>query len=484
MRFRTTALIKDSVKTQNPPPIYELGNDFYDEVLPATFPEGILRFRNQSQAERLGLESLTDAQWKQHFWAFANLPGNIQKPLALRYHGHQFQSYNPDLGDGRGFLFAQFNDHGKTLDLGTKGSGTTPYSRRGDGRLTLKGAFREILATELLESYSVNTSKTFSVFETGESLDRHDEPSPTRAAVLVRLSHSHIRFGTFQRLAYFQQPEKIQKLLQYCVKYYYPTLLIYQEQDLAAAFLQSVAQSFAKTTAQWMSAGFVHGVLNTDNMNITGESFDYGPYRFLPFYDPRFTAAYFDHQGLYCFGRQPASVLWNLYQLGAALQVAFPDLPLDELLEDFSDHFLVQLHKRILTRLNLRNPRRDEAGEMELNKDLLQKLFTFLEKERCSFEQTFFDLHSGLNLERLHHSPQKDLYQKESFLNLKSLLDLFEVASSEKQNHSYFKGSKACSLVIDELEALWEPIARSDDWSPFEKKLQEIRSFRGVYDEL
>lgn len=463
------------------PPIYELGPDFYDEVQPARFPKAILRYRNQDAAKQIQLDGLTPEQWQKHFWAFEPLPENIKTPLALRYHGHQFQTYNPQLGDGRGFLFAQFQTSPRLLDLGTKGSGQTPYSRNGDGRLTLKGAFREILATELLESYGVNTSKTFSVFETGESLERHDEPSPTRAGVLVRLNHSHIRFGTFQRLAFLQQPENIKKLLQYCVKHFYPSLESYKDQEQAAAFLQTVSQASALLVASWMMAGFVHGVLNTDNMNITGESFDYGPYRFLPTYDPAFTAAYFDHSGLYCFGRQPASILWNLYQLGGALQVAYPDLPLDELLEGFSDDFNYEIHQQLLKRLNLRNPLQEPSAIQDLNVDLVSRLFQFMEKEKCLFEQTLFDLHSGGLEERLERSPQKEIYKKDSFKALKDTLECFEIASEEKSRHPYFQQSKACSLIIDELESLWKPIADNDDWAPFERKLAEIRSFRGVY---
>src|SRR4029079_14322360 len=133
------------------------------------------------------------------------------QPLALRYHGHQFRVYNPALGDGRGFLFAQVRDaqDGRLLDLATKGSGRTPWSRGGDGRLTLKGGVREVLATAMLEALGVPTSKSFSLFETGEPLERGDEPSPTRSSVLVRLSHSHVRFGTFQRHAFHDRADHI-----------------------------------------------------------------------------------------------------------------------------------------------------------------------------------------------------------------------------------------------------------------------------------
>lgn len=481
MRFTPGRQIKSEMLDEKTPPIYELGPDFYDEVSPASFPQALLRYRNDAAANALGLSSLSPQQWQDHFWGFQPLLGNIKKPLALRYHGHQFQNYNPRLGDGRGFLFAQFQTPDRLYDLGTKGSGQTPYSRGGDGRLTLKGAFREILATELLESYGVNTSKTFSVFETGESLERHDEPSPTRAAVLVRMSHSHIRFGTFQRWAHLNDPENMTKLLHYCVKHYYPELLSFQGEELASVFLQKVSTATAKTVASWMMAGFVHGVLNTDNMNITGESFDYGPYRFLPKYDPYFTAAYFDQSGLYCFGRQPASVLWNLHQLGAALKCMVPHLPVEDLLEGYPDDLTVELHSHLLKRLNLKNPLQDISAQAELNSDLLSALFEFLNDEDVFFEQTFFDLHSGAIPERLARSPQKEFYEKDSFKKLRELLECFEINSTEKAQHPYFAGVRPCSLIIDELESLWSPISESDDWGPFERKLQEIRSFRGVY---
>ena len=193
--------------------IEEIADFIADPVLAADFPAATLRFRNDRAAAEVGLAALTDAEWCAHFGRFVSLEGTLPQPLALRYHGHQFRNYNPDIGDGRGFLFAQLRDNrGRLLDLGTKGSGQTPYSRAGDGRLTLKGAVREILASEMLEALGVNTSRTFSVIETGEALERNDEPSPTRGAVLVRLSHSHIRIGSFQRLAVIQDLPNLKRL--------------------------------------------------------------------------------------------------------------------------------------------------------------------------------------------------------------------------------------------------------------------------------
>src|SRR2546426_828073 len=195
-----------------------LGPALFDAVAPARFPRHVLRFRNQRAAAEVGLGELDVAEWERHFAAFEPLPENLPQPLALRYHGHQFGVYNPALGDGRGFLFAQLrDDRGRLLDLGTKGSGQTPWSRGGDGKLTLKGGVREVLATEMLEALGVETSKSFSLFETGESLRRSDEPSPTRSSVLVRLSHSHVRFGTFQRLAYEKDARAMRALVDYVI---------------------------------------------------------------------------------------------------------------------------------------------------------------------------------------------------------------------------------------------------------------------------
>ena len=163
------------------PRVPDLGDGFFDPVAAASFPQRTLRFRNQRWAQRIGLGELDATEWEAHLARFEPLPGNLPRPLALRYHGHQFGVYNPNLGDGRGFLHAQMRDDaGRLLDLGTKGSGKTPWSRGGDGRLTLKGGVREVLATEMLEALGVNTSKTLSLFETGEMLFRGDEPSATR----------------------------------------------------------------------------------------------------------------------------------------------------------------------------------------------------------------------------------------------------------------------------------------------------------------
>ena len=254
----------------------DLGSDYYDAVTPAAFPKHILRFRNDELLKRVGLEpgEVSDRNFTEAFGAFSG----HDTFLALRYHGYQFRSYNPFLGDGRGFLYGQVRGNdGKLYDFGTKGSGPTPYSRGGDGFLTLKGGVREILASEALHALGVNTSRTLSLIETGKPLYRGDEPSPTRSSVMVRFSHSHIRFGTFERLDYIKRPDLAKTLLDHVVATYYPHLLsVEDEQDRYTQWFIELSERLAALVAQWMTAGFCHAVLNTDNMSITVKALTMG----------------------------------------------------------------------------------------------------------------------------------------------------------------------------------------------------------------
>jgi len=456
----------------------ELGPEFFDEVAPARFPRPVLRHRNQAWAVRVGLDGLTDEEWIGHFGRFAPVPGSFETPLALRYHGHQFRSYNPDLGDGRGFLFAQLHDllDGRLLDLATKGSGQTPWSRGADGRLTLKGGVREVLATAMLEAQGVYTSKSFSLIETGEELQRHDEPSPTRAAVLVRLSHSHIRIGTFQRRAFHRDPEGLQRLVDHAIRHYMPDLWHDDAAERGRAFYAQVAANVARMGAQWMAAGFVHGVLNTDNINITGESFDYGPWRWLPTSDPSFTAAYFDHSGLYAYGRQPETLLWNLAQLGSCLLAVVPKEALLAVLDGYEALFQADYATAILNRLGLEP--RDPASDATL----ARAFATFLEASQVPFEQAFFDWHTGLASEpRATRSPAAAHYTHERFSAVREALSAYHPAPGANPAHPYFSRPTPCTLLIDEVEALWSPIAEHDDWSNFHGMLADIATMAEAY---
>ncbi len=469
----------------HPPAIYRpatahaaLGPEFFDVVQPARFPEHILRWRNQRWAEAVGLGHLSDEAWIAHFGRFEPLPDNLPQPLALRYHGHQFRSYNPEIGDGRGFLFAQLvDDAGRLLDLGTKGSGQTPYSRFGDGRLTLKGGVREVLATALLEAFGVYTSKSFSLIETGEELVRGDEPSPTRSSVLVRLSHSHVRFGTFQRCLAYNDQAGIAALVAHCVRHYHPGAARDGEvAKEAPALLAAVAQACGAMVSEWMAAGFVHGVLNTDNMVVTGESFDYGPWRFLPRYDPGFTAAYFDQTGLYAFGRQPGAVAWNLERFAECLTLVAPVADLEDALRTYAAAFHAGLRRALCARLGV-----TEAGA-EADDELAAAFFQFLLKSGALFERTLFDWHGGLARRTFAMAgPQASLYQGAEFARLEAALGSREALPQPPEAAAYFEGAGPATLLIEEVEALWAPIAERDDWSLFHATLDRIALARKAH---
>jgi uncharacterized protein YdiU (UPF0061 family) len=450
----------------------KLGSAFFDLVDAANFPSTKLRYRNQAAAKSVGLDDLSDETWVEHFGRFLPLPDNLPQPMALRYHGHQFRNYNPDIGDGRGFLFAQMlDDQDRLLDLGTKGSGQTPWSRSGDGRLTLKGGVREILATELLTAHGVNTSKSFSLVETGEQLQRNDEPSPTRSAVLVRLNHSHIRIGTFQRLLYLKDHESIEKLTHYCIDTYWPEAK--NSDDPVLAFFNCVVKAVAKMGAEWFTSGFVHGVLNTDNITITGESFDYGPWRFIPDLDPSFTAAYFDTSGLYAFGRQPDALQWNLARLAECLIPLCDVEKLKPAIETYSAIFETQLQKRTLARLGIKQDTDDSDP-------LIPLFYQSLRDSEAGFERAFVDLTCGAVATRLAASPNSEFYKTADMKKL-----IAEIASrkcvaqaSEVLDHPMMaQGQAGTTMLIDEVEAIWAWIADNDDWSVFEEKIAAIRTF-------
>ena len=452
-------------------PILGLGGEFYDPVAAADFPQTVLRFRNQPLAERLRLQGLSEADWLAHFGRFTPIAGGLATPLAIRYHGHQFRSYNPDLGDGRGFLFAQLREQPteRWVDLSTKGSGQTPYSRAGDGRLTLKGAVREALATAMLRAQGVNTSETLSIIETGEALQRSDEPSPTRGAVLVRRTHASVRFGAFQRCAALDRPDLVQHLASHVIEVYQSDLAA--AADPIAALMQRVVALSARLCADWISAGFVHGVLNTDNMNINGESFDYGPYRFLPYSDPNFVAAYFDHSGLYAFGRQPQAVYWNLQQLAGCFLGLTTETALVSALEGFAETYRLALARRMVARFGL------VPATPQDNQRLASASFQLLAEGGAAlrWEPLFFDWYGGEAAAKSALSgPRRALYQIGVGEAFQAVLKGFEPVDPGLRAQAYFQKEEPEELLYDEIENIWAAIAEADDWTLFSDKIARL----------
>ncbi len=311
----------------------------------------------------------------------------------------------------------------------------------------------------MLEALGVNTSKTFALFETGEALERGDEPSPTRSAVLTRLSHGHIRIGTFQRLAFFGEADNIRKLTRYCLQQLYSEPPAADDQQNALRLFDLVSQATATLAASYLAAGFVHGVLNSDNINITGESFDYGPWRFTPTWDPDFTAAYFDHYGLYAFGRQPEAIHWDLAQLAGCLSLVTEAPPLSELLAGWSARFEDALVEAMLRRLGVGHDRAVATA-----------LIAALATQAAPIDRIFFDWRGG-------RDPGADKYPTEPFRALAKALEgtVPPGGTVPNRSHPYWSDAEPCSMHIDEVEAIWSAIAEHDDWRPFEDKVTAIR---------
>jgi serine/tyrosine/threonine adenylyltransferase len=270
---------------------------------------------NTELATELGLnaEALAGAE------GLAVLSGNalpIQaNPIAQAYAGHQFGHFSPQLGDGRALLLGELVDaQGRRRDIAFKGSGRTPFSRGGDGKAAVGPVLREYLMGEAMQALGIPTTRALAALATGEPVQR-ERPLP--GALLVRVASSHLRVGTFQFFAARQDTEKLQRLADYAIARHDPALAGQAGRYLA--FLRSVAGRQAALMAQWMGVGFIHGVMNTDNMTISGETIDYGPCAFMDAYDPDTVFSSIDHNGRYAYVNQPLIARWNLARLAEAL---------------------------------------------------------------------------------------------------------------------------------------------------------------------
>jgi uncharacterized protein YdiU (UPF0061 family) len=271
------------------------------------------------------------------------------------------------------------------------------------------------------------------------------------------------------------QKENMKTLLDHCLEHYMPDLFTLPDAERPAAFLARTAQLNARLTARWIAAGFVHGVLNTDNMNINGESFDYGPWRFLPHYEPGFTAAYFDHQSLFAFGRQGEAVSWNLARLCEALSLLAPVEDLQEAHKTFAQTYAKALPEAFIRRLGL------IPQEQEQNQEFLRTILAGLKETETSYEGFFFDWFCA-DQGRAQTRPRLGAYQHSAFDAFKAALKAYTPDRPERLDHAYFSLENPFSLEIEAVETIWEPIAKTDDWTAFHEALEDISALGSAYD--
>ncbi|SFX06567.1 protein adenylyltransferase SelO [Marinospirillum alkaliphilum] len=270
-------------------------------------------------------------------------------PLAMKYAGHQFGVYNPDLGDGRGLLLGEVvNCQGEYWDLHLKGAGQTAYSRFADGRAVLRSSIREFLGSEALHHLGIPTTRALAIAVSSEPVRRERYEA---AATLLRLAPSHIRFGHFEHFCYQGDRTGLQVLLDFVINNLYPQLK--DHPDPAAGLLAEVQSRTVRLVARWQAYGFCHGVLNTDNMSILGETFDFGPFAFLDHYEPGYVCNHSDDRGRYAFNRQPGIVHWNLVCLGQALLPLSDETSIRAVLERFADEYQQQYQQLMAARLGV-----------------------------------------------------------------------------------------------------------------------------------
>lgn len=334
---------------------------------------------NQPLADILGITETGAPGELANVFSGSTVPDGAE-PIAQLYAGHQFGQWNPQLGDGRAVLLGE----SKCYDIQLKGSGPTPYARRGDGRAWLGPVLREYVVSEAMHALGIPTTRALAAAETGEEIMR-DRPLP--GAVLTRVASSHIRVGTFQVLAARQDVEGLQALLDYAIARHYPSA------STPADFLKAVVTKQAELIAHWMSVGFIHGVMNTDNCAISGETIDYGPCAFMDAFHPGQVFSSIDRNGRYAYGNQPQIIAWNMAQLATSL------LPLednsDAAVEEFTD-IINQMpgmlrrmwQERFAAKLGL-------SDTIEGDEALITQLLAIMTERKADFTNIFRHLTDG-----------------------------------------------------------------------------------------
>ncbi|WP_050615494.1 protein adenylyltransferase SelO [Bacillus testis] len=362
---------------------------FYSDVKPDSVKEPELIIFNEPLAVSLGLDAARlESDEGAAVFAGNEVPEGAE-PIAQAYAGHQFGHFTM-LGDGRAILLGeQITPGGKRFDIVLKGAGRTPYSRGGDGRAALGPMLRECIISEAMYALGIPTTRSLAVAATGEAVARE---TYLEGAVLTRVADSHLRVGTFEYAARFGTVEELRALADYAIERHYPACA--EEENRYLAFLQGVIGRQADLIAKWQLVGFIHGVMNTDNMTISGETIDYGPCAFMDVYDPATVFSSIDQQGRYAYGNQPYMALWNLTRFAEAL------LPLlsgeQEEAVKLAEDALAQFAKQFQSKwLDGMRAKLGIFGEKDGDEGLIQDLLKLMEKDQADYTNTFRALALG-----------------------------------------------------------------------------------------
>jgi len=357
---------------------------FYARLSPTPVRGPHLVKLNRALAEELGLEvRQLDSEMGVAVFSGNHVP-EWADPLAMAYAGHQFGHFVPQLGDGRAILLGEIlGRDGTRRDLQLKGAGRTPFSRRGDGRAALGPVLREYIISEAMHALGIPTTRTLAAVTTGEPVFRE---TALPGAVLTRVAASHLRIGTFEYFAAQGDVEAVTVLAEYAIARHYPALQA--DPNPYLALLDAVCESQAALIARWMQVGFIHGVMNTDNMTISGETIDYGPCAFMDTYDPATVFSSIDHHGRYAFGNQPRIAHWNLARLADTL------LPIldsnqqraiagaEETINQFPEKFARYWREGMRRKLGLTKEQPDDAG-------LIEALLHLMQEHAADYTNTF-----------------------------------------------------------------------------------------------
>lgn len=351
---------------------------FHSRVNPTALLDPHLVSFNAGAAELIDLDprEAERPEFVEYFSGGRVLPG--AQPLAMLYAGHQFGSYVPQLGDGRAILLGEVrNARGAKWDLHLKGGGQTPYSRGFDGRAVLRSTIREYLCGEAMHALGIPTTRALCLIGSDEPVRRETLET---GATLVRMSESHVRFGTFEVFYYRGQPERVRELADYVIANHFPELA--EAEDKYRQFLLEVARRTARLIAEWQAVGFAHGVMNTDNMSILGLTLDYGPFGFLDDYHAGFICNHSDYSGRYAFDQQPAVGLWNVSRLAQTLVNLISVEEATAALEVYQPAFAAHYGELMRAKFGL-------TTEAEADADLLLNLLGLLEANGVDYTNFF-----------------------------------------------------------------------------------------------